>query len=90
MYMHMLMQFVPTKQGYLRFMEESKIVYDAFEDVVANNPTCRSFMHGICDILVSMYVGLCTHPLTHTYVQMNRCDILDLREGRPSQTISST
>ncbi|KAI8114281.1 hypothetical protein M9434_002407 [Picochlorum sp. BPE23] len=31
--------FVPTKQGYLRFMEESKIVYDAFETIVASDPT---------------------------------------------------
>jgi heme oxygenase len=30
--------FVPTKAGYFRFMEESKVVYDAFEDIVANDP----------------------------------------------------
>jgi len=34
------LQFVPTKQGYLRFMEESKVVYDAFESIVASDPTC--------------------------------------------------
>ena len=34
--------FVPTKEGYLRFMEESKVVYDTFEDIVATNPTYES------------------------------------------------
>jgi heme oxygenase len=29
--------FVPTKAGYLRFMEESKVVYDAFEEIVATD-----------------------------------------------------
>eukprot|EP00890_Picochlorum_soloecismus_P002508 jgi/Picsp_1/3258/NSC_06098-R1_heme oxygenase 1 len=31
--------FAPTKEGYLRFMEESKTVYDAFEDIIASNET---------------------------------------------------
>jgi len=34
--------FVPTKKGYLRFMEESKIVYDTFEEIVATNPMYES------------------------------------------------
>lgn len=34
--------FVPTKKGYLRFMEESKIVYDTFEQIVATNPMYES------------------------------------------------
>ena len=30
--------FVPTKPGVLRFLEESKIVYDTFESIVASDP----------------------------------------------------
>lgn len=34
--------FIPTKEGYFRFMEESKIVYDTFEDIVETNPLYES------------------------------------------------
>jgi len=35
---------VPTKEGYLRFLIESKVVYEAFEDIMANAPVpqCES------------------------------------------------
>lgn len=44
------MQFVPTKKGYLRFMEESKVVYDAFEDIIASDETCT-----LSDNVVSLF-----------------------------------
>lgn len=36
------LQWMPTKEGYLRFLIESRAVYLAFEDIMANSPntTC--------------------------------------------------
>lgn len=39
--------WAPTKEGYLRFLIESKAVYEAFEDIMANDPntTYRAFVN---------------------------------------------
>lgn len=31
-------QFAPTREGFLRFMVESKVVYDTFEDIMHQAP----------------------------------------------------
>ena len=42
-----IMQWTPTKESYLRFLIESKSVYEAFEDIMANSPntTYRAFVN---------------------------------------------
>lgn len=34
----LVLQFAPTREGFLRFMVESKVVYDAFEDIMQQAP----------------------------------------------------
>lgn len=43
-----LPQFVPTREGFLAFMVESKVVYDAFEDIArqAVQPECEPLVWG--------------------------------------------
>jgi hypothetical protein len=36
-----LLQWKPTKEGYLLFLAQSKEVYDAFEGIIASNDTCK-------------------------------------------------
>lgn len=40
-------QWMPTKEGYLRFLIESRAVYLAFEDIMANSPntTCKFIIY---------------------------------------------
>ena len=42
-----LLQWEPTREGYLRFLVESKLVYDALEQIVqqAPVPECESSYH---------------------------------------------
>ncbi len=42
-----LLQWEPTREGYLRFLVESKLVYDALEQIVqqAPVPECESSIH---------------------------------------------
>lgn len=41
-----VMQWQPTREGYLKFLVESKLVYDALEQVVqeASVPECESHL----------------------------------------------
>ena len=43
----MKMQWTPSRPGYLRFLAESKAVYDVFEQMVeeAPKPECDPFAH---------------------------------------------
>jgi hypothetical protein len=42
-------QWVPTREGYLRFLAESKAVYDALEAAVQDeaHPECELRLHGL-------------------------------------------
>ncbi len=68
---HLNTQWQPTVDGYLRFLTESKVVFDAVEEIVAANPECTCDGCNLCDIIIipHAYYYVYTPPQTHTDAQ---------------------
>ena len=47
------MQWQPSREGYLRFLTESKAVYDTMENIIAEAPFPE------CELLKSGFTGGC-------------------------------
>jgi hypothetical protein len=39
-------QWIPKRAGFLAFMAESKVVYEEFEKILKENPTCERMRGG--------------------------------------------
>lgn len=55
------MQWQPSREGYLRFLTESKVVYETLEGIVAeaHHPDCEHFFHAIVPLIHNS--GSCLH-----------------------------